>query len=142
MKTGITIVVVSVLTVAHYGCGGGGEKPPLAGTDFVSVIVSSHYYVEPIRVDAVGDEYEWHLRAENRSEYAWTGTLVLKLVTTNDRILESHEFPMDHMVEPGEVHENLKFVSEYDIADRGGPVRKIKVEVNATDYIEPEKEAE
>lgn len=140
MKTGITVVVISVLAIGYYGCGAGDEKPPLAGTDFVSVIVSSHYYVEPIRVDAVGDEYEWHLRAENRSEYAWTGTLVLELVTADDRILESHEFPMDHMVEPGEVHENLKFVSEYDIADRGGPVSKIKVEVNATDYVEPGEE--
>jgi hypothetical protein len=142
MKTRIAIVFVSILVVGYYGCGGGDEKPPLAGTDFVSVIVSSHYSVEPIRVDAVGAEYEWHLRAENRSDYAWTGTLVLKLVTADDRILESHDFPMGHMVEPGEVHEDLKFVSEYDIADHGGPVTKIKVEVNAVDYIEPEKEPE
>jgi hypothetical protein len=142
MKTRITIAVLLTVTFVYYGCGGGDEKPPLAGADFVSVIVSSHYYVEPIRVDAVGAEYEWHLRAENRSDYAWTGTLVLKLVTADDRILESHEFPMDHMVEPDEVHEDLKFVSEYDIADRGGPVRKIKVEVNAVDYIEPEGESE
>ncbi|UCE28245.1 MAG: hypothetical protein JSW52_05735 [Candidatus Coatesbacteria bacterium] len=142
MKTRIAAVVVSILAVAYFGCGAGDEKPPLGGADFVSVIVSTHYYVEPIRIDAVGGEYEWHLRAENRSEYAWTGTLVLKLVTADDLILESHEFPMDHMVEPGEVHEDLKFVSKYNIADRGGQVSKIKVEVNATDYIEPETEPE
>jgi hypothetical protein len=96
--------------------------------------------VEPIRIDTVENGYEWHLRAENRSDYTWKGTLILKLVTADDKILEAHEFSMNDLIEPGEVHEDLSFVSEYTIADRGGPVRKIKVEVDATDYIEPETE--
>jgi hypothetical protein len=142
MKVKPAILLLSALIVAFYGCDGGSDKPPLSGADFVSVIVSSHYNVKPLRIDAVNEGYEWHLRAENRSDYAWMGMLILKLVTADDRILESHEFPMSHMVQPGEVHEDLSFISEYDIADRGGPVNKIKVEVNATDYVEPEEKPE
>jgi hypothetical protein len=141
MAKNITKPLLIIFLLLFLGCGGNGEKP-LTGADFVSVIVANHYRVEPVRIDAVENGYEWHLRAENASDYAWKGTLVLKLVTTEDRILETHEFPMDRMVEPGETHEDLTFLSEYDIADRGGPVRKIKVEVNATDYIEPEAETE
>lgn len=130
-----------IFLLLFVGCGGNNQKP-LTGADFVSVIVANHYRVEPIRIDEVESGYEWHLRAENASDYFWKGTLVLKLVTAEDQILETHEFPMDHMVEPGETHEDLAFLSKYDIADRGGPVRKIKVEVNATDYIEPDTETE
>jgi hypothetical protein len=136
--TKISFILCLLLFLA---CGGNGEKP-LTGADFVSVIVANHYRVEPIRIDAVENGYEWHLRAENASDYFWKGTLVLKLVTAEDQILETHEFPMDHMIEPGETHEDLAFLSKYNIADRGGPIYKIKVEVNATDYIEPDTEPE
>ena len=94
--------------------------------------------VAPTACEPSGDGYRWVFAATNNSEYSWKGTLTLKLVDAESIILDSHDFEIDEMIGPGEYREDLEFISDHAIHDIGGEVTKVLVEVNVTDYIEPE----
>jgi len=141
MKFASAVTFISLLTLPFFytGCGETEQEPPITEKDFISVIVANHYMVEPTVCEPEGDAFRWTFKATNRSDYSWKGTLTLKLVNAESIFLDTHDFDISEMVGPGEVTENLEFVSEHSIHNMGGEVTKVLVEANVTDYIEPEE---
>lgn len=112
-------------------------KPPVTGADLVATAVAARYVINVDGVKEAGGRYEWTVSAVNGSDYAWKGTLYVKLVDAENEIIGSHDFEMNDMVPPGGKTTALKFTSEYAPSEMGGDVTMLKAEVDVTDYEEP-----
>lgn len=132
------IMAVGVMVVIA-GCGTSSKNPPISGADIVAPAIAARYVVAIQSVTPAGDGYDWNLNALNGSEYTWKGTLTVKLLDSQKKILEQHDFPVPAMVAPGGTTSNLKFHSKLAPQDMGGTVTGIKVEVDVLGYEEPKK---
>jgi hypothetical protein len=117
-----------------------GPKPksPVSGADLVAPVVAGGYSIVVDNVVPAGAAYDWTISAVNGSPYSWKGTLIVKLVDGQNKILESHEFPVDAMVPPSGKTSGLKFNSPHRPLEQNGDVAALKVEVNIADYKEPQ----
>lgn len=112
-------------------------KPPISGADMVAPSIAAGYSVVVDNVTPVGSVYEWTLTAVNGSSYSWRGTLSVKFVDSQNKIIESHDFEIDQIVPPGGKTMGLKVCSKHLPLERSGDVAAFKVEVNVADYKEP-----
>jgi hypothetical protein len=116
---------------------GAPPKQPVTGADLVATAVAARYVVTVDGVREADGRYEWTVSAVNGSDYAWKGTLYVKLVGAGNEIVESHDFKVDEMVPPGGKTAGLKFTSEYAPSEMGGDVTLLKAEVDVAYYEEP-----
>lgn len=129
----ITAVAVCFFLLA---CGA-PPKQPVTGADLVATAVAARYVVTVDNVREAGGRYEWTVNAVNGSDYAWRGTLYVKLVGPGNEIVESHDFKIDELVPPGGKTKGLKFTSEYAPSGKGGDIALLKAEVDVASYEEP-----
>jgi hypothetical protein len=133
----VLFVTIGILACAAFFACGPKPKPPVTGADLVATAVAAHYEVNVDGVRKAGDGYDWVVSAVNGSEYAWQGTLYVKLVDGANEILESHDFEIQDMVPPGGKTRGLKFNSPYAPVEKGGTVAALKAEVDVANYEEP-----
>jgi hypothetical protein len=129
--------MTGVLAWAALCACGPKPQPPVTGADLVATAVAARYLVTVNAVTKADGHYKWAVSAVNGSEYAWRGTLSLKLVDASNRILESHEFEIAEMAPPGHKTAGLTFTSDLAPVERGGDVARLKAEVNVAEYEEP-----
>jgi len=127
----LTVAVAVILSAC-----GPKPKSPVSGADLVAPAVAGGYSVVVDNVTPAGSAYDWTISAVNGSPYSWRGTLIVKFVDGENKIIESHEFPIDQMVPPGGKTTGLKFSSTHRPLERNGDVAAFKVEVNVADYKE------
>ncbi|UCH77594.1 MAG: hypothetical protein JSU81_07615 [Candidatus Coatesbacteria bacterium] len=133
----IVYVTAAVVAGAALLACGPKPQPPVTGADLVATAVAARYLVKVDGVTETDGRYKWAVSAVNGSEYAWRGTLSLKLVDTSNRILESHDFEIEEMAPPGHKTTGLTFTSDLAPVERGGEVARLKAEVNVAEYEEP-----
>lgn len=133
----ISCMAAVVLAGATLVACGPKPQPPVTGADLVATAVAARYLVVVDGVVETGGRYKWTVSAVNGSEYAWRGTLSLKLVDASNRILESHDFEIAEMAPPGHKTAGLTFTSDFAPVERGGDVARLKAEVNVAEYEEP-----
>ncbi len=126
----------AIVCIVFLACGA-PPKQPVTGADLVATAVAARYAVAVDDVREAGGRYEWTVSAVNGSDYAWKGTLYVKLVDAENEIVESHDFKVDEMVAPGGKTTGLKFTSEYAPSEMGGDVTLLKAEVDVAYYEEP-----
>lgn len=129
-------LLVMAATVFLAACGP-RPKPPISGADLVAPAIAGGYSIVVDNVTPVGSVHEWTLTAVNGSSYSWRGTLIVKFVDGQNKIIESHDFAIDQMVPPGGKTMGLKVCSKHLPLERSGDVAAFKVEVNVADYKEP-----
>jgi hypothetical protein len=133
----LSVFITAVLACFILFACGTPAKQPVTGADLVSTAVAARYVVTVDDVREAGDRYEWTVDAVNGSEYAWRGTLYVKLVGPGNEIVESHDFKIDELVPPGGKTTGLKFTSEYAPSEKGGDIALLKAEVDVASYKEP-----
>jgi hypothetical protein len=132
----VSVFITVVLACFFLLACGAPPKQPVTGADLVSTAVSARYVVTVDSVREVGGRYEWTVNALNGSEYAWRGTLYVKLVGPGNEIVESHDFKIDELVPPGGKTTGLKFTSDYAPTEQGGDIALLKAEVDVASYKE------
>jgi hypothetical protein len=133
----VSVFITAVLACFFLLACGAPPKQPVTGADLVATAVSAHYVVTVDSVREVGGRYEWTVNALNGSEYAWRGTLYVKLVGPGNKIVESHDFKIDELVPSGGKTRGLKFTSDYAPTEQGGDIALLKAEVDVASYKEP-----
>lgn len=133
----ITCLAVGALAGAALVSCGPKPQPPVTGADLVATAVAARYQVKVDGVTMTDGRYKWTVSAVNGSEYAWRGTLSLKLIDASNRILESHDFEIAELAPPGHKTAGLTFTSDLAPVERGGGVTRLKAEVNVVAYEEP-----
>ena len=133
----VSVFITAVLACFFLLACGAPLKQPVTGADLVATAVAARYVVTVDDVREVGGRYDWTVSAVNGSDYAWRGTLYVKLVGPGNEIVERHDFTVDELVPPGGKTAGLKFTSEYAPLEKGGDIALLKAEVDVASYKEP-----